>query len=61
MTALDRYTTEEMASILDVRVETLYDHRWRGQSKCPLFRNGKRLFAFRNEFDKWYEGRIQYV
>lgn len=61
MSPQDRYTAEEIAGILDNKVETLYDHRWRKQSGCPLFRLGKRLFAFRKDFDKWYEGRIQYV
>ena len=61
MTTLDRYTAEEIASILDVKIETLYDHRWREQSGCPLFRQGKRLFAMKNEFDKWYAGRLVYV
>lgn len=61
MTISDRYTAEEIASILGIKVETLYDGRWRQQSGCPLFRQGKRLFAMKKEFDKWYAGRLVYV
>ena len=61
MTTIDRYTAEEIANILDVKVETLYDHRWRGQSGCPLFKQGKRLFAMKKEFDEWYNKRAVYV
>ena len=61
MTALDLYTADEMAAILKIRVETLYDNRWRSESGCPVFRQGKRLFAFKAEFDKWYMGRLQYA
>ena len=50
-----------MAAILKIRVETLYDNRWRSESGCPVFRQGKRLFAFKSEFDKWYMGRLQYA
>lgn len=57
----ERYTAEEIAKILNIKVGTLYDHRWRKQSGCPLFRQGKRLFAIKKAFDEWYEGRLVYV
>ena len=43
MTTIDRYTAEEIASILGVKVETLYDHRWREQAGCPLFKQGVKI------------------
>ncbi len=61
MTKIDLYTAQEMAATLNIKVETLYDGRWREQSKCPLFRQGKRLFAMKNKFDKWYAERLVYV
>lgn len=61
MTITDRYTAQEIASILGIKVETLYDSRWRQQSGCPLFRQGKRLFVVRKDFDEWYKGRLVYV
>ena len=61
MSPQDRYNSEEIAQMLDVKVATLYDHRWREQSKCPLFKVGKKLFAWKNEFDEWYQEKMQYV
>lgn len=61
MSPQDRYTAEEIAQILGIRVETLYDHRWRDQSKCPLYKQGKRLFSDKHSFERWYQGRLQYV
>lgn len=62
MTCKDIMTAEEMAEVLGFKTpETLYDNRWRKRAGIPLFKQGKRLFAYRREFDKWYKGRIQYV
>ena len=61
MTKHDIMTAEEIAETLRIKQPTLYDHRWKEQSGCPLFKQGKRLFARKNEFDSWYKGRIQYV
>jgi len=61
MTSADRYTAQEAADILGIAVATLYDNRWREQSRCPLFRQGKRLFSMKTEFDEWYNKRAVYV
>jgi len=61
MTYQDIMTSEEIAELLRVRPQTLYDNRWRQQSGCPLFRQGKRLFGYRKEIDKWYKDRLRYV
>lgn len=61
MTRYEILTAEEIAETLQIKQPTLYDHRWREQSGCPLYKQGKRLFAKKAEFDRWYKGRIQYV
>lgn len=61
MTAQEIITVEEMAVLLRIKAKTLYDNRWRAQSRCPLFRQGKRLFSYRKEFERWYKARLQYV
>ncbi len=57
----EKYTAEQIAIMLDISIKTLYDHRWREQSGCPLFRQGKKLFAWKREFDVWYDKRVVYV
>jgi len=57
----EKYKSEEIANTLDVKVKTLYDHRWREQSGIPLFKQGKKLFAWKKEFDSWYDKRVKYV
>lgn len=62
MTQQDIMTAEEIAELLHFKTPaTLYDNRWRKNTGIPLFKQGKRLFAYRKEIDKWYRGRIQYV
>ena len=57
----EKYTAKQMAEILHIVVRTLYDNRWREQSGCPLFKQGNKLFAWKKEFDVWYNKRLQYV
>lgn len=62
MTQQDIMNAEEVAEVLGFKTpETLYDNRWRKKTGIPLFKQGKRLFAYSRAFDKWYKGRIQYV
>ena len=61
MTTQEIMTAEEIANILDIKITTLYDNRWREQSGCPLFRQGRKLFAYRTKFDEWYKQRLVYV
>ena len=61
MTVEDIITAEEVAGFLHIKTQTLYDNRWRTQSRCPLFRQGRRLFSYRIEFEKWFRSRMQYV
>lgn len=61
MTTQDIMTAEEIAELLHIKVPTLYDHRWREKTGIPLFKQGRGLFGYREDFDKWYKGRIQYV
>ncbi len=61
MTPQDVMNAQEIANLLHVKPQTLYDHRWREQSGCPLFKQGRKLFAYRVEFDTWYRKRLIYV
>ncbi|MFC1590577.1 hypothetical protein ACFL42_03705 [Candidatus Omnitrophota bacterium] len=61
MSPQDIMTAEEIAILLYIKVGTLYDNRWRALSKCPLFRQGRRLFGYRKEIEAWYRNRMQYV
>lgn len=61
MSPQDIMTTKEVSELLHVKLQTLYDNRWRGQSGCPLFRQGKGLFAYRSEIERWYKDRMRYV
>jgi hypothetical protein len=52
----ERYDSNQIANMLGVLVKTLYDHRWResaGLSKI-LWKNGKRIYAWKKEFDRWF-------
>jgi len=50
-------TIEEMADVLRVRPNTLHSKEWRRVNGCPLFRIGRRVYAFRAGFWKWVEQR----
>jgi len=57
MTREDILAAKDMCDILGIRMGTLYSKRWRRASGIPVFRQGKYLFAYRREFDVWYERR----
>ena len=52
---------DEMAQKCGIKQPTFYDKRWKEQSGCPLFRQGKRLGSFRRDFEKWYRDRLRYA
>jgi excisionase family DNA binding protein len=61
MVKWDIIQAKEIAGILGIKVTTLYDKRWVKQVGIPVYKNGKRLFVKRNEFEEWYNGRICYA
>ncbi len=61
MSPQDIMTTKEVSELLRVRQQTLYDHRWREHSGCPLFRQGKGIFAYRGVLEILYKDMISYV
>ena len=61
MSPQDIMTAEDVASILHVKVTTLYDWRWREKAGCPLFHQGRRLFSYKRKFDDWYRNRLTYA
>ena len=46
-------TTEEIAEILKVSLNTVQTRNWRKRNGCPLFRIGKRTYAVETTFWKW--------
>ena len=61
MTVQDILTVEEVADVLRVTRNTVQRKKWRDQTGCPLFKQGKRLFSYRIEFERWYKNRVRYV
>ena len=59
MTKEDIMKAGEICEILNISLNTLYDWRYREKSGIPVFRQGKYLFAYRNKFGNWYNGRIR--
>jgi len=47
---------EDIAKILRIAKNTIQSHRWQEKSGCPVFKKGKRLYAFASEFWKWFKG-----
>ena len=50
-------TTEEVASILKVSLNTVQNREWRKRNGCPLFRIGKRTYVLEAKFWKWVNDR----
>jgi hypothetical protein len=50
-------TAEQICGILHIKGNTLYSKKWRRLSGIPVFRQGKYLFAFKEEFWGWYQAR----
>ena len=56
MTIVDIIFILEMAEMLGVSKATLHRKSWRQKTGCPIIKRGKKLFAIRNEFEKWLKG-----
>jgi hypothetical protein len=50
-------TTEEIAAILKVSLNTVQNRDWRKRNGCPLFRIGKRTYVLEARFWKWVNDR----
>ncbi len=46
---------EEISEILGISINTIQSKRWRIRTGCPLFKKGKRLYAYSDEFYKWFK------
>jgi len=57
MTKEEILDVDGICGILHIRPNTLYSKRWREGAHIPVFRQGKYLFAFKDEFWKWYKRR----
>lgn len=60
MTREDIMSTDEICELLGIQRITLYSKKWRRSTGVPVYRQGKYLFARKNEFIRWYNGRIKY-
>jgi len=47
---------DEIAQFAGVTVGTVRGNRWKKQSRFPLKKRGKKLFAIRGEAYKWLKG-----
>ena len=46
-------TTEEIAEILKVSLNTVQNRGWQKRSGCPMFKVGKRIYTLEATFWKW--------
>ena len=46
---------EEISKILGMSINTLQRRSWRVRTRCPIKKIGKRLIAFRPQFNEWLE------
>ena len=53
MSPQDIMTIEEVSKILGVGVNTLQRRSWRIRMGCPIKKIGKRLIAYRPQFEEW--------
>jgi hypothetical protein len=53
MTTQDRMTLGEVSKILDIGINTLQRKPWRVRTGCPLKKIGRRLVAYRPQFNEW--------
>lgn len=54
MSPHDTLTLEEISGILRISRNTLQRKDWRKRTGCPLKKIGKRLLAFRKDFEDWF-------
>ena len=56
MTRQDILTTEQMAEILQLSINTLQHKAWRERTGCPIRKIGKKLYSIKQDFEKWLRG-----
>ena len=56
MSPQDVMTIEEISKILSISVNTLQRKSWRIKTGCPLKKIGRRLLAYRKDFEDWFRG-----
>jgi len=57
MTKDDIITAEEICETLHIKLNTLHSKKWRQEVQIPVYKQGKYLFSFKNDFWKWYKQR----
>ena len=52
----DTLTLEDISTILKISRNTLQRKNWRIKTRCPLKKIGRRLLAYKKDFDDWFRG-----
>lgn len=60
MSSFEVLMVEDIAKILRIATNTIHSRRWQEKSGCPLFKKGKRLYAFAPEFWKWFRKDVRF-
>ncbi len=50
-------TSEEIAAILKISLNTVHNRNWQKKNACPLIKIGKRSYAIESVFWKWVTER----
>lgn len=50
-------TSEEIAAILKISLNTVHSREWQRRNRCPLIKIGKRRYAVETSFWRWVKDR----
>lgn len=56
-TADQLLTSEEIAGILKISLNTVHNREWQKRNKCPLMKIGRRTYALESAFWQWVRER----
>lgn len=56
-TADQLLTSDEIAGILKISLNTVHNREWQKRNKCPLMKIGRRTYALESDFWKWVRER----
>ena len=59
MTKEDIMTAQEISEILGIKLESLYDNRYRKRTGIPVYKMGKYLQAIKARFWAWHNQRAK--
>lgn len=56
MTRQDILTVEQVSEILGISRNTIQRRSWRVKTGCPIRKIGRRLLAYKKDFEDWVRG-----